>query len=168
MITSKRIKLINCDEKILKSIIKGNESLSETLKLNVPENWTEFGEVIFPISLREIIKNPNSKRWWTFLPIEIGTNTLIGSCGFKGAPVDGKVEIGYEVTELYRNKGYATEILNLLTELAFNDKEVKTIIGQTLTNNLPSIKVLEKCNFKFIREFNDLEEGQISEYEKKR
>ena len=51
MITSKRLKLINCDEKILKSIIKGNESLSKTLKINVPENWTESGEVIFPISL---------------------------------------------------------------------------------------------------------------------
>ena len=163
MYTSKRLKLINCDEKILKSIIKGNESLSKTLKINVPENWTESGEVIFPISLREIIKNPNSKKWWTFLPIDIETNTLVGSCGFKGMPVDGKVEIGYEVTESHRNKGYATEILNLLTELAFNDNEVKTIIAQTLTSNLPSIKVLEKCNFKFIREFNDLEDGQISE-----
>jgi len=168
MITSKRIKLINCDERILKSIIKGNQSLSETLELNIPENWTEFGEVIFPISLREIIKKPNSKKWWTFLPILIETNTLIGSCGFKGEPVDGKVEIGYEVTELFRNNGYATEILNLLTELAFDDKKVQTVIGQTLTDNLPSIRVLEKCDFKFVREFNDIEEGQTSEYEKKR
>ena len=41
------------------------------------------------------------------LPIEIETNTLIGSCGFKGEPINGKVEIGYEVTELFRNKGYS-------------------------------------------------------------
>ena len=168
MTSEKRIKLINCDEEILISILKGNESLSENLKVNIPENWTESGEVIFPICLEEIIKNPESKKWWTYLPILIETNTLIGSCGFKGEPIDGKVEIGYEVTELYRNKGYATEILNLLTELAFNNEKVKTIIGQTLTDNLPSIKVLEKCDFKFVRVFNDLEEGQISEYERKR
>ena len=48
--------------------------------------------------------------------------TLIGSCGFKGKLVDGKVEVGYEITEVYRSNGYATEILNLLTFIMFESE----------------------------------------------
>lgn len=164
----KRIKLINCDESILNSIINGNNALSSTLKINIPEKWTEFGQEIFESSLQEIIRNPESKIWWTYLPVDVETNTLIGSCGFKGEPINGKVEIGYEVAELFRNKGYATEIVHILTEVAFNDKEVEKIVAQTVTDNLPSIKVLNKCDFKIVREFNDEEDGQLFEFEKKR
>lgn len=62
------------------------------------------------------------KKWYCYLPIEIKSNTLIGSCGYKGGPSEnGIVEIGYEVAEKFRNKGYATEIAGILTKIAFED-----------------------------------------------
>ena len=107
--------MINCDEKILKLILKGDEYLSEELNLTIPNKWTEFGKYIFKHSLNKIKNNPSSRIWWIYIPILIESNTLIGSCGFKGEPNnEGVIEIGYEVAEEYRNKGYATEIVELL------------------------------------------------------
>ncbi len=84
LISLSRIKLINCDQEILNLILKGDKALAEELKLTVPYNWTEFGTPIFDYSLEKIAENPSSSIWWTYLPILQKTNTLIGSCGYKG------------------------------------------------------------------------------------
>ena len=89
-----RIKLINCSSEILEWILEGDDVLSKNLGVNVPQNWSEFGKNIFEYSLNTVTQNPESKIWWTYLPIIIKTNTLAGTCGFKGEPKDGIVEIG--------------------------------------------------------------------------
>ena len=48
--------------------------------------------------------------WWAYLPVLKKTKTLLGSCGYKGDPKNGMVEIGYEVAEAYRGWGLATEM----------------------------------------------------------
>lgn len=59
---SKKIKLINCDRKILESIFLGNEDLSKYLNINVTDIWAEFGKQIFGLSLEKVFENPNSKK----------------------------------------------------------------------------------------------------------
>jgi len=157
-----RIKLKNCDEHLLKLILKGDDFLAEELKINIPNNWTEFGEPIFNFSLDILNKNPDAVAWLTYLPILIESNTLIGSCGFKGVPdSDGNVEIGYEVAMDFRNNGYATEIVGMLKKIAFNEIKVNGVIAQTLADNIPSISVLKKWNFKFVEELEYEEEGKV-------
>ncbi len=107
-----RIHLINCNSTILNWILEGDLVLSQNLKINVPESWTEFGRDIFKFSLDAIKNNPPSKIWYAYLPIETNSNTLIGTCGFKGEPKNGLVEIGYEVSHEFRNKGYPRILLN--------------------------------------------------------
>ena len=161
-----RIKLINCDSIILEKILEGNANLSVALNSIVPAKWTEFGEPVFRFSLEKIKNNPESKTWWTYLPIEIETNTLIGSCGYKGTPnIEGVVEIGYEVAEFKRNKGFATEIVNLLIQKAFNDSRVNCIRAHTLAEENASVKVLKKCNFQFVEEKEDIEDGRVWKWE---
>jgi RimJ/RimL family protein N-acetyltransferase len=167
--TSKRLKLINCDEKILKLILEGDEYLSKGLNLIIPKKWTEFGESIFNYSLEKIKNNPDSGIWWTYIPVLIESNTLIGSCGFKGEPNnEGVVEIGYEVAEEFRNEGFATEIANLLIRIAFNDKKVAVIQAHTLAEKNASVRVLKKCNFEFVEEIEDEENGTIWKWKLKK
>lgn len=166
--TAGRIKLINCDQKILEAILDGDQRLSTLLNIHVPKKWSEFGMRVFKFSLERITENPETKKWWTYLPIEKKSNTLIGSCGFKGPPLNRTVEIGYEVTQLFRNKGLATEMTNLLTEIAFKDHQVNTIKAQTLANNKASAKVLQKCNFRFVKEFLDPDNELIFEWQKEK
>lgn len=156
------IQLISCDKVVLENILEGDSHIAALLKINVIENWTEFGSPIFQFALGKIIKNPDSVKWWTYLPIHMESNTLIGSCGFKGPPNDaGEVEIGYEVANVFRNKGYATQISNQLIDIAFKENKVKSIIAHTLAEPNASVRVLQKCKFEFVEQINDPEDGLI-------
>ena len=159
---SSPISLISCNQSIFESILKSDNHLAELLQINVPEQWSEFGRQAFEYGLSKIIESPDSVAWWTYFPILKESNTLIGSCGFKGLPNEqGEVEIGYEVAKVYRNKGFATEIARQLIDKAFLDKNVKSIIAHTLAMENPSVSVLRKCQFKLIEEIIDPEDGLI-------
>ncbi|MCB0375854.1 MAG: hypothetical protein KDD04_08045, partial [Sinomicrobium sp.] len=102
---SKRIKLIRCDEKLIKLILQGDEYLSKELDIHVPDQWSEFGKEVFEYILRKMEENPVKLKWSSYLPIEKRIKTLLGSCGYKGEPdKEGMVEIGYEVAKDYRNQ----------------------------------------------------------------
>src|SRR4051794_18547810 len=47
------------------------------------------------------------------------TGQIIGSCGFKGPPAEGAVEIAYGIEPEHQGKGYATEAAEALTNFAF-------------------------------------------------
>ncbi len=164
-----RIRLINGDEKLLQTILKGDPYLSQELKLTIPKKWSEFGKEIFEFTLEALKANPSEGKWLVYLPIETDSKTLIGTCGYKGGPdEEGMVEIGYEVAEDFRNQGYATEITELLVRLAFADDRVRKIQAHTLAEKNASVRVLEKCGFKFVKEFMEEEDGLVWKWERPR
>ena len=85
----------------------------------------------------------------------------MGTCGFKGEPRDGVVEIGYEVSETFRNKGYATEMVKLLINHAFTSNLVNNIVAHTLPTKNPSVSVLKKCGFRFVADIFDEDDGNL-------
>lgn len=167
-IESQNIKLIAGTEEVLSACLKGNDELESLLGILVPMQWSEFGEVILEYSLEQIQKDPGQIYWWTWLPVHKKDNLLIGSCGYKGEPTNGMVEIGYEVIESYRNKGFATEIAQVLVKNAFEDEQVNIVQAHTLADKNASSKVLSKCGFQWIEELEDDEDGMIWKWELKR
>lgn len=166
---SERIELINCNRKILEIISEGNDELSNYLNVNVIDKWTAFGDQIFGLTLQAVIKDPDSQKWFAYLPIETRSNTLIGTCGYKGPPDEnGTVEIGYEVSEKFRNRGLATEMAEILIKTAFEDKRVKAILAHTMPEENASVKVLKKCNFHFVKEVNDVDDGTVWQWKKEK
>lgn len=134
---------------MLFAILKGDEYLSREFDLIVPSDWSENGKVVFELTLDRLRQNPEEAKWHIYLPIETSSNTLLGTCGFKGIPnANGAVEIGYEIAVDYRNRGFATELVQLLIDIAFADESVKEVQAQTLVSNKASERVLEKCEFK--------------------
>jgi len=69
---------------------------------------------------------------------------LAGSCGYKGEPVNGVVEIGYEAAEDYRSKGLATEKAAALINFALQQPEVNQGQAHTLAEENESGTVLKK------------------------
>lgn len=61
-----------------------------------------------------------------------------------------------------RNKGFATQALNLLLQLSFNQFNLVTIFAEIDKSNFSSIKLFEKCNFKFIK--NNIKNGKPIRY----
>jgi len=168
IIESQNIRLIAGTEAVLSACLKGNDQLSTLLNIKVPWQWSEFGEVVIQFALEQIQQDAKQNYWWTWLPIHKKDNLLIGSCGYKGKPEEGMVEIGYEVIEPYRNKGFATEIALALVKNAFEYKDVNLVQAHTLADKNPSTKVLVKCGFQWVEEVEEEEDGTIWKWELKR
>ena len=60
---------------------------------------------------------------------------------------DEEIELGYVIYPLYKNNGYATETLINCIEVLF-DMGYKTVKTGAFTNNIASIKVMQKANMK--------------------
>ena len=90
---------------------------------------------------------------------------LVGCAGFKGKPVDGKVEIAYGTFEKCRNQGIGTEICRKLVELSIQTDPSLQITARTHAENNFSTKILKKNGFKFSGDVYDAEDGDLWEWE---
>ena len=96
-------------------------------------------------------------------------NVLVGSGGYKGPPTEqGMVEIGYEIAEAYRGRGFATEMAQLLVQKALEAPEVQLVQAHTLAEENASVKVLRKCGFQHVETLSDPDEGDVWRWELKR
>lgn len=93
------------------------------------------------------LSNPDQWEWYAIWMIELKDGTHIGELCFKGLSADGIAEIGYGISEEYRNNGYATEAVKAVLEWAFSHPKVTAVEAETDPDNTASKRVLEKCGF---------------------
>jgi len=100
--------------------------------------------------------NKDSFFYTMCIVIEKSKKAIVGGICFHGEPNEmGEVEIGYGTDNEYRNKGIMTEtIAGLVQWIKNNKKEVKVIRAETDSENISSIRVLEKNDFK-VFQYND-------------
>ena len=86
--------------------------------------------------------------WYAMTRDDCGRReTLVAGAGYLGPPSAGSVEIGYSVIPEARGLGYATELVQVLTDHAFTHPEVRFVTAHTSDHNVPSTKVLLQCGF---------------------
>jgi RimJ/RimL family protein N-acetyltransferase len=113
--------------------------------------WEMLGKRKLYKAKKALITN-NPASWLlttSWLIIERSALMYVGDAGFKGIPSGGAVEIGYGMLEDFRNKGYMTEAVGVLTRMAFLQKQytVKRAVALTLPENISSHRVLEKNQY---------------------
>lgn len=91
----------------------------------------------------------NLKKYHYFIELK-ETHELIGSCAVADF-VNGIPEIGYVIGKKWWNQGIMTEACKQLIEILFEDGYKKILI-KAVKENIGSIKVIEKCGFKFVKE----------------
>lgn len=85
----------------------------------------------------------------------------MGTAGFKGKPNEQNgAEIGYEINSQSQGMGLATEAVGALIDFAVVN-EVNKMFAHTLPLENASTNVLRKCNFVFVKEVVDPEDGNI-------
>lgn len=167
-IETERLSLLCCDKEILQALVDEDSAIAKLLQINVPAKWTEFGAPAFKYALEKISADAEEETWWSYLPVYKKEKMLIGSCGYKGKPdKNGMIEIGYEVAEAYRGRGFATEMARALIAYGIKDERVKTIQAHTLAEENASGKVLKNCGMKWMEEIIDPEDGRIWRWEMK-
>jgi RimJ/RimL family protein N-acetyltransferase len=60
----------------------------------------------------------------------------------------GEAEIGYDIVPNERNKGYASEAIQIIVDYLFLSKDIVRIQAKADPENIPSWKALEKAGFK--------------------
>ena len=90
---------------------------------------------------------------------------LVGSCAYKGAPVEGKVEIAYGTFPAHQQKGVATKMCRLMVELALQTDPAVTVTARTLPEPNFSTRVLQKNGFVLLGTVQDPEDGEVWEWE---
>lgn len=92
-------------------------------------------------------KDPLFYTMWII--VEKSEGAIVGGICFHGEPDgNGEVEIGYGTDYRYRNKGIMTETIAELIQWLKTDNRVKVIRAETEKDNISSVRVLTKNDFK--------------------
>ena len=103
---------------------------------------------------------------FAFRVVHRETGEDIGSCSFKGPPVNGVVEISYTTNPEHQGQGLATEAARALTDYASSCRGVHLIRAHTLPTGEVSKRVLIRCGFRYVGETVDPEDGTVSRFER--
>ena len=101
----------------------------------------------------------------TFLIVNNEDNRIVGGCGFKTVPTDGRVEVGYGVAPIAQGKGAATQAISLLVRKAF-DAGATEILAEISPTNYPSTRVVQKLGFKPVGARVDKENEHVIQWVK--
>ena len=105
---------------------------------------------------QEIADDPEHYLFFTeFLLVLKENSHIIGSIDYKYVPKDGVTEVGYGLNPVYSGHGYMTEALKAFLDFG-RTSGVKTVLADTLKDNVRSQNVLKKCGFRFLKEEENL------------
>lgn len=89
---------------------------------------------------------------WTVL--DRRTGEYLGFCGLKYHPSTGNIDLGFRFCRKTWGRGYATEAATACLQYGFTTLNMPCVIGRAQTENVASIRVLEKIGMKFVETFD--------------
>lgn len=104
--------------------------------------------------------------WICYLVKENGA--IVGTCGFKSPPKDGRAEIAYFTFPEHESRGIATQMASELIRISRETDPTVTVAAQTLPENNASTSILKKLNFAHVDEDVDEEVGPVWEWQLQR
>jgi [ribosomal protein S5]-alanine N-acetyltransferase len=81
--------------------------------------------------------------------LEKNTGTFLGWCGLKFTLEYNEYDLGFRFFRQHWGKGYATETARACLDHGFRKLNLREILGRAMTENKPSIRVLEKIGMKY-------------------
>lgn len=149
--------LVPAELPIMDAALAGDDALAAVLGCEVVPGWATFVEALQPVR-DGLVGQPDGAAWGPRLFLADDPPRLVGWGGFKGPPRDGTVELGYEIAESCRRRGYATAAARAMVAEAFADERVTAVIAHTLPERNPSNHLLERLGFTFDGEVRDGDE----------
>ena len=142
------VRLIPADVALLDAALAGDDELARALGHAVVPGWVTFADALKP-TRDAIAAAPTGRRWGARFFVAGEPPELVGWGGFKGPPVQGVVELGYEIAEARQGRGLATAATRAMVDEAFADETATAVIAHTLPERNASNRVLEKAGFRF-------------------
>lgn len=157
-ISTERLKIFPLEKANLQLSIRDFSKVEGALGLTISGKKLSDRETkVYEIRLEAVESNQINYRWNTVWVIALkDINRFIGTIMIKNYPNEkGEVIIGYSIEKEYRGMGFMTEALNGLIKWMSLNPEVKAVIADTLKDNIPSQRGLQKIGM--INYFEDEE-----------
>lgn len=114
-----------------------------------------------------LAQSPREAPFGGYLACDAQTRQLVGTCAFKEPPTaDGEIEIAYFTFPPYEDQGYASAMAAKLVEIAFAQKQIRTVIAHTRPENNASARILTKLGFQRVGQVEDEEHGTVWRWER--
>jgi ribosomal-protein-alanine N-acetyltransferase len=101
--------------------------------------------------------------WLGYLAQE--SDVCVGSCGFKGPPVNRRVEIAYFTFPGHEGRGLATQMARALLRIVSETDAAVIATAQTLPRESASTAILKKLEFVLTGTVNHPEDGEVWEWQ---
>ena len=98
-----------------------------------------------------IVARSVGHRWMAF---ERDSDTFVGWFGLRRSAGRDR-ELGYRLRRAAWGSGHATEGARALVDLAFTHLEASQVWAHTMTVNIASRRVMERCGLRYVRTFFD-------------
>ena len=141
-----RLRLEPVTAEMARAVLAGDLSVLAAAGLTAAEGWPHEDTAD---GLGMIVKTGEALSW-----LIVAGGAVIGDCGLHAGPDGpvseaGRVEIGYGLAAPSRGQGYGSEVVAAITEWLLAQPEVRQVRACTLTDNVPSRRVLEKAGFAY-------------------
>ena len=123
---------LNSDPEVMRYITGG---------LPVPGR-EEIRADIIPYNVAAYDRHPGFGTW---AADDVRTGEFLGWFHLRPRRSDGLIDLGYRLRRSAWGKGYATEGSRALIDKGFNEHDIDRVVAETMTINLASRRVLEKC-----------------------
>lgn len=143
------------------ALAEGEAVFSDRFGIVVEPGWIGFPEAL-PVLVDGARREGGSEWGWHFVFDDDGA--LVGNAGWKGAPVDETVEIGYAVAPARQGRGVATAVVRELLGRA-QTAGIRRVIAHTLAEESASASVLQHCGFQRVSEIVDPDDGPVWRWE---
>lgn len=144
-ITTARLELIEISWDDLQNIhhLHSMAEVDEHNTLGIPNDEGETREIIKPV-IKDQASKVRKLYMWKIISKESGS--FLGVAGMTlSADRFLLGEIYYKLLPKYWGKGYATEVAKGLIKVGFEEFKLHRVEAGVATDNVPSIRVLEKC-----------------------
>lgn len=123
-----------------------------------PIGREEIRDEIIPFHLAAYDRHPGFGTW---AADDVGTGQFLGWFHLRPRRSDGLIDLGYRLRRSAWGNGYATEGSRALIDKGFTGHDIDRVVAETMTVNLASRRVLEKCGLTHIRTYFDDEPDAI-------
>ena len=125
---------MNSDPEVMKyvpgGISKSVEEVRESIQKNTLDDYEKYGFGRSAIILK-------------------ATNEFVGFTGLKNDLDLGGVDLGYRLIRRFWGKGIATESARPFINIAFNEMNLKTVLGGAMPENIASVTILKKMGMTY-------------------
>ncbi|GAB3299219.1 GNAT family N-acetyltransferase [Hymenobacter tenuis] len=151
-----RLTLIAASRALLTAELTKPQYFPVLLGAAMPAHWPpgEYDEDAMRYFLEQLTAGGRTAAgwygWYAILRAgqEAPVNTIIGTGGFHGPPVNGSVEIGFSIADDWRNQGLGTELVAGLVRHAADTELVRHLTARTTPENSGAQRILEQNGFR--------------------